>query len=531
VELRVQDTGIGIAATEQARIFERFHRVEGAQGRGFEGTGIGLSLVYDLARLHGGSTRVESQPGVGSVFIVSIPTGTAHISADCLVGPLTDETPVQRGHQVLEARQWATQNQGAPPASVVVSASRSPARILVVDDNKDIRQYIVEILSNHWTVETAADGAEALAAARKAPPDLVLSDMMMPVMNGVTLLHELRADPRTDLVPVILLSARAGEEARIEGLETGADDYLIKPFAPRELLARVRTHLTMAQVRKNAAETARELAATRAQLIAKLEKTNRELVESYEQLAATQAQLVHSAKMASLGELVAGIAHEVNNPLSFVKSHLGTVRRALDTLDLPSVSDASWQEHASTDHTWTKIRSRLAEVERGIERIQALVIKLRTFSRLDEGERKRVSFRECVDSILTILHHRMGPQLSVELQLDAPDEIDCYPALLNQALMNLVANAIEAVGTAGTIHITTSVASGTFRLCVSDTGPGVPKALRERILEPFFTTKPVGQGTGLGLSIAYAIAQKHGGRLELLDDGRPGATFAFSFPL
>ena len=543
VELEVEDSGTGIPEAELPRIFERFHRVPGARGRSFEGTGIGLALVHELTRLHGGTVRVVSTPDVGSTFTVSIPTGSAHIPPGSIYPEPTDE-PDTAPNQKLEARKWIIQEANGEPQAASDTASPSEAeeellnppdqdgapqsRVLVVDDNADMRDYISGLLKKYWLVETAPDGSAALESARRAPPDLVLSDVMMPVMDGVTLLGELRKDPRTRLVPVILVSARAGEEARMEGLETGADDYLIKPFATRELLARVRTHLTMGQVRRNAAETANELAETRARLIAELEETNQNLLESYEQLARTQAQLVQSAKMASLGELVAGIAHEINNPLAFVKSHLGTIRRALESLE----GELRVQLPESTDQArWTKIHSRLLEMERGIMRMQELVVKLRTFSRLDEGERKTASIRACVDSVLTILRHRFEDRIEVGLELEGPDLVDCYPSLLNQALMNLVSNAIDAVGETGRIVVASEERDGMLRLCVSDTGPGVPESQRERILEPFFTTKPVGQGTGLGLSIAYTIARKHAGALTVSSAPGGGATFTLSFPL
>lgn len=538
VELTVRDTGTGIPEGEIPHLFQRFHRIEGAKGRSFEGTGIGLALVQDLAQLHGGSCYVKSAEGSGSTFTVRVPTGSSHIPAEATSDTSDSEFSHLSVSPRFEAGQWLDSGAEDVPsgplplpdsaaAELLSDPEIAKSRILVVDDNTDMRNYVARLLSPFWTVETAAHGGLALEAARRSPPELVLSDVMMPVMDGVTLLAELRRDPRTSMIPVILLSARVGEDARIEGLETGADDYLVKPFSARELLARVNTHLTMSAVRRNAAQTERELAATRSQLITELEQTNRSLVDSYNQLATAQAQLVHSAKMASLGELVAGIAHEINNPLAFVKSHLGTVRRALRLVE----SDTKAGEPSSLHHdNWSKINSRLVEVEGGVERIQELIIKLRTFSRLDEGERKVASIRECVDSVRTILQHRMGVGVELALRLDGPDLVDCYPSLLNQALMNLVTNAIDAVGDKGKVVIASDESDGQFRLSVSDTGSGVPESLRQRILEPFFTTKPVGRGTGLGLSITYSIARKHGGTLEISDAKPSGAVFALIFP-
>lgn len=532
VELRVEDTGSGIPEPDVHRVFERFYRVQDAKGRSFEGTGIGLALVQELSKLHGGSAHVESRVGQGSTFIVSLPTGSDHLPAESVVLEGDDDSEFGPLEQKLEARRWILTNEHEShaaldrPSKLPLASGTSRPRLLVVDDNADMREYLTRLLSTHWDVETAPDGAVALTVARRAPPDLVLSDVMMPILDGVQLLNELRADPMTSTIPVILVSARAGEEARIEGIETGADDYLVKPFSARELFARVSTHLQMASVRRRAAETARELAETRAELIRELENVNHTLLESYERLTATQSQLIHSAKMASLGELVAGIAHEINNPLAFVRSHLNTVRRLLEQLQ-----SSGQAGHANAPDGWKKARDRLLEIDRGVERIQELIVKLRTFSRLDEDERKIASIKECVSSVITILGHRIQQGVEVQVRLDGPDLVDCYPSVLNQALMNLVSNALDAIGTEGTVYVTSSENAGRFYLSVSDTGPGVPAALRERILEPFFTTKPVGQGTGLGLSIAYSIARKHGGELTVEDAPGGGALFHFSFPI
>ena len=274
VELSVSDTGTGIPAHELPRVFDRFHRIEGSRGRSFEGTGIGLALVSELVKAHGGTVRVESIVGRGSTFTVSIPLGSNHLPKEQIAlanGATLGTADVYAA--VLEAGQWLrTTDRGPPPLAVADIAQSEPAgrerrRVLVVDDNADMRAYLLQLLEPHWEVEVVEDGQVALAAAHARTPDLVLSDVMMPRMNGVALLRALRADPRTEAVPVVLLSARAGEEAVLEGLETGADDYLVKPFSTRELITRVRTHLGIAQVRREAIETAKELAETRARLL------------------------------------------------------------------------------------------------------------------------------------------------------------------------------------------------------------------------------------------------------------------------
>ncbi|MEG4805537.1 MULTISPECIES: PAS domain S-box protein [unclassified Microcoleus] len=262
IELEVRDTGTGIPAQELPHIFERFHRVRGAKGRTYEGSGIGLSLVQELVRLHGGTIEVSSAVDRGTSFTVSIPAGSAHLPPLEIdrAGTLTS-TSTSAATYVEELLRWlpdksnemvAGTDGGLCPPSVRAE-NKFSSRIIFVDDNSDMRDYVRRLLLNQgYAVETAADGMAALAAIGQQTPDLVLTDIMMPRLDGFGLLRELRADPTTKEIPIILLSARAGEEARIEGLEAGADDYLTKPFSARELLARVEANLKLAQLRREA---------------------------------------------------------------------------------------------------------------------------------------------------------------------------------------------------------------------------------------------------------------------------------------
>jgi signal transduction histidine kinase/serine phosphatase RsbU (regulator of sigma subunit)/DNA-binding response OmpR family regulator len=252
VVLAVTDTGVGIEATQQARLFERFHRVAGAASRSYEGSGIGLALVAEFAALHGGTVAVTSTPGQGSTFSVRLPYGTDHLPPEQVASDVRADAPqlAQYGAGYLaETSRWLD-NDDAPDEP----APTGRRRMLVVDDNPDMRDYITGLLTPLYDVETAPDGAVALRQARAHPPDLVLTDVMMPELDGYGLLLALRADPRTTHVPVVMLSARAGDNAAVEGLEAGADDYLVKPFAARELLARVRANLELDRVRRVAEE-------------------------------------------------------------------------------------------------------------------------------------------------------------------------------------------------------------------------------------------------------------------------------------
>lgn len=258
VTLEVSDTGTGIPEKELPRLFERFHRIHGARARSYEGSGIGLALVRELVLLHGGTVSVESHEGKGTTFRIELPAGKEHLPKERV--RTAAESP--GGSPVIppfvqEAASWAT----APargPEPVPGRTAPSPERILVVDDNADMRSYVEQLLRVRWTVETASDGVEALARARENPPDLVLSDVMMPRLDGLGLLEALRKEDRTRTLPVILLSARAGEESRIEGLDWGADDYLIKPFSAPELIARVSSHLKLARLRRETESALRQ---------------------------------------------------------------------------------------------------------------------------------------------------------------------------------------------------------------------------------------------------------------------------------
>ena len=269
VELCVSDTGIGIAAEEIPHIFERFHRVPGNRARTMEGTGIGLALVQELIRLHGGSIRVESALGSGTSFIVRLPFGPAQLPAEQIGGArLIAPTAIGARPFVEEALRWLPQR-AAPditPAPFPVSAQAiAPAReivaegadgirarplVLCADDNADLRRYVSRLLAPFYDVIVVADGEQALETALIYRPDLVVADVMMPQIDGVALLRALRACPRTAMIPVVLLSARAGEEAKIEGLDAGADEYLEKPFSARELIARVRSQLALSLARR-----------------------------------------------------------------------------------------------------------------------------------------------------------------------------------------------------------------------------------------------------------------------------------------
>jgi len=267
--LSISDTGIGIPDSEIPHIFERFHRVEGARGRSYEGSGIGLALVQELVKMHGGVVTAESNEGKGSTFSVRIPLGCGHLPAGRVrTSPAESTNSTRREAFVEEALHWLPKNSGSSsekPTGVAsgigneVPPSEPVPRVLLADDNADMREYVARLLGSRMRVTTVTNGREALESALKEPPDLVLSDVMMPQLDGFGLLRELRANPATRAIPVILLSARAGEESRIHGAVAGADDYVVKPFSASELLARVSAQLKLARAREDSLTATRRL--------------------------------------------------------------------------------------------------------------------------------------------------------------------------------------------------------------------------------------------------------------------------------
>ncbi|HEY5960620.1 MAG TPA: response regulator, partial [Polyangiaceae bacterium] len=348
------------------------------------------------------------------------------------------------------------------------ATSTDTPRVLVVDD-VDANLSAAKALLGDLACEVvlARSGNEALRQLLKGPFAVMLLDVQMPEMDGYEVAHHARNNPRTRDVPILFLTAMNNtEDGVLRGYGSGAIDVIFKPLNPSILRSKVAVFLELFAERRRIAQARDDL-----------ERANEKLELAYRALQTTQAQLVQSAKMASLGELVAGIAHEINNPLSFAVSHLDTARRSLGHV---SAALGETLCETSREH-WERAENRLAEMGIGLDRIRELVVKLRTFSRLDEGERKVVSVRECVESVLMILRHRLSPTVAIETRFGAPERLECYPGLLNQAIMNVVSNAIDAIDGAGTVSIHTGASGNEYHVVVSDTGSGIPPHLRDRV--------------------------------------------------
>jgi signal transduction histidine kinase len=487
VELSVRDTGTGIPVDALPKIFDRFYRVAGAHGRSFEGTGIGLALVSELARAHGGTVRAESVVGRGSLFVVAIPRRRNHLLDEQAVSRRAKAAKPSIVHPVVEeASGWMPR---ATTAASEVVGTPDGHRILVADDSADMRMYLRTLLSPHWTVEVVEDGRAALESALANPPDLLVSDVMMPRMDGVAVLRAMRDDPRTAGVPVVLLSARTGEEAVLEGLETLADDYLVKPFSARELLTRIRTHLRMATIRQR-----------------------------------LQSHLLVADRMSAVGTLAAGVAHEINNPLSYVTSNLDLVAEEIRTLSGGSPSSL------------LKNLSEMIEDARvGAERVRKIVRGMKTFSRVDEERRQPLDVHAVLDLSINMTFNEIRHRARIVKDFGAIPFVEADEGQLGQVFVNLLVNAAHAIpeglADANEIRIVTKTdASGGGVIEIRDTGHGIQPAVLKRIFDPFFTTKPVGSGTGLGLSICHGIVKGLGGQIVAESVPGHGSTFRITLP-
>ena len=442
------------------------------------------------------------------------------------------------------------------------------ARVLLVRDPGEAAETLAGLVRRDGhDVRTASAHEAALDAVRDAT-DCVVVDLQASGFDGIALCAALHAARQSEswIGSLRILGLGNGDRpagrllvARAYG--AGVDDLVseeggaeaiglrIRAVVRRKLLqdetARIETEL---RGRQAAIDRAREEASAHAAKAALAEA----LAEANDRLREAQGKLVQSAKMASLGELVAGIAHEINNPLAFILAHQGTVARLLEQLDGAAPPDGAPKDWAPKDWApkdwapkdWAaklgKARERVASMSLGLKRIQNLVLNLRKFSRLDESEHQSVDVPDAIDTVLTLLTHKLGSGITISRDYQAPSDLLCQPALLNQVIMNIVGNAADALnarneGAApmrpGLISIATRLRDGAYEIAIADNGPGIPEALRERVFEPFFTTKPVGSGTGLGLAIAYSVVQAHGGAITVETAPEGGARFVVSVPI
>ncbi len=557
VHVVVADTGIGIPPDQLERIFDRFAQVDSSTTRRFEGTGIGLSLVKELVALHLGRVYAESEgAGTGTRMHVFLPRGEADAEAEESVEEASlgsAATGAARSPAAMASELDAGAPDRSSPADLrlaelrdhvervesgdttgPVAAGGVPAdapEVLIVEDNPDMRRLLAFLVGKEFRVRTARNGREGLELLREHAPDVVLTDVMMPEMSGVELCAAVKGDPATAGIPVVLVTSKAEREMKIEGLERGADDYVTKPFHPRELLARVRALVRL-----------RRLQAELAVRNALLESTNVELRSALDELREAGAQLVQAERLAAVGELAAGIAHEVNNPVNYALNSMKALRSYVEDVRTVAAGFAGLSGEAP-EGLALKLRElealrvelgfdenveALAElgeiVTEGLERTSRLVGDLRDFAAPGDRRSAEVDVARSLRSTLQLVRHvfaEAGVALEDSIAPDLPP-VEGDTRALNQVFLNLLKNAAEAFeGRRGRVQACARTEGDTIVVEIRDDGPGIAPELQARLFEPFFTTRPAGRGTGLGLSISRRIVCEHGGRIEL--ESAPGS--------
>jgi signal transduction histidine kinase len=490
-ELSVRDTGTGIPEEELPRIFERFHRVKGVKGRTHEGSGIGLALVQELVRLHGGDVRVESAAGKGTAFTVSLPFGNAHLPQERLeVASSLASTATGAAAYIQEAQGWSselTEPATLPAAHLSGRAWQrgSPAapqgHLLLADDNADMRAYLRRLLEGAYTVEAVENGTRALEAARARPPDLILTDVMMPGLDGFGLLRELKADPRTSAVPVILLSARAGQEATVDGLAAGADDYLAKPFNARELLARVEGTVRLARERAERERLLRERA-------------------DFEQ------------------QLIGIVSHDLRTPLSAITMSAAMLLRRPDLEE--------------------RERKPLGRIFNSAERAIRMVRDLLDFTQARLGGGLPIQ-PEALD------FHAFARQVVEEIQVAHPERVIRLEQhgdgqglwdgdRMAQVLGNLLGNALQYSPADTPVEVRMRGEAGEVVLEVHNTGAPIPAEVLPQLFKPLQRGVAAAgkshRSVGLGLYIVEQVVRAHGGTLEVKSTEEEGTTFTARLP-
>jgi len=481
VRIEVMDDGSGISAEDLDRVFERFFQVDPSDRRREGGVGIGLALARELVELHGGNISVKSEPGVLTTFTVDLPYGRGHISPDVVERRrhLEPTPPMQRR---TEDQPLISEAPPTPPPAaevaleneqdtepVLFEGSRRP-RILLVEDHNEVRDFIKNLLEPTYDVMMAIDGQEAIKLVRTELPDLVVSDVMMPVMSGTELCRAIKCDPKLRTTPVILLTARVGSEATLEAYSHGADDFVPKPFHPRVLIARIQAQL---------------------------------------KLRALGIHLAQQEKLAGVGTLAAGILHEVRNPVNAIVN-AGKVLRSTMADD-------------STDRELVEV------IVDGGRRIEAITSALDTHARpAERGFSEKCDVREGIDATLRLMMHKMNG-ITVHRDYTSERLAQAPAGPLNQVFLNLLDNALRSG--ADTLWVRVSDDEEAMRISVADNGPGVPPEDALRIFDPFFTKRADGTGTGLGLYLSRQIVEELEGSLKLEQRPGGGAVCAVSFPV
>ena len=435
----------------------------------------------------------------------------------------------------------------------------SSTRILVVDDHPDNLDLLEALLGRqNYAVDRAENGLVALRKVAASPPDLILLDIMMPEMDGYEVCRRLKSDPNTCTIPILFISALTDAADKVKAFQVGGMDYITKPFQMKEILARVNHHLMIRRLQQDLATQNTQLQTeieARKQIELELRQKRDRLEQALSDLNRAQVQLIQTEKMSSLGQLVAGVTHEINNPINFIQGNLlHTANYTNQILNLLSHYQTACPEPPDEikalakaidlDFLQRDFPKLIASMEAGTDRIVAIVQSLHVFSRMDESDLQVTDLHTDLDSSLLLVQHRFAqqatrPPILLKQNYSPLPKVECYAGQLNQVFMHLLSNAIDAIDEAWasnsashsashsasnaqpsppTITITTeTLGTHSVSISIRDTGLGISDEVRSRIFDPFFTTKPIGRGTGLGLSTSYQIVQiQHGGKLQEL---------------
>ncbi len=407
------------------------------------------------------------------------------------------------------------------------------SRVLIIEDSPADQEVFRRTLSA-FDLAFVESGEEGLQRIDAEPFDLILVDFQLPGINGDAVLTAIRSGDHAE-IPVVVISGVGNEQIAVDLLKRGASDYLTKA----DLLTSRVADAIQGALDRRAAE------ATRRRDEQALRHRKEELERSFRQLQENQGRLIQSEKMAGMGQLVAGVAHEINNPLSYVTNNIAVLDRdvrqivALVASYHAHLGDAippeiqAAEDAIDLDYTLANIDRLFRSTRQGLQRVGEIIAGLRDFSRLDEAEFKQVDPNEPVRMTLEMVRYQIRQKdIHLVVAIDPLPTVWCNPGRLNQVLLNLLVNAIQAVGPGATITVRTRSLpeSAEFQYEVADNGPGIPESIRDKIFDPFFTTKPQGVGTGLGLWIAYSIVQEHCGRIELATELGQGTTFTVTLP-
>lgn len=427
-----------------------------------------------------------------------------------------------------------------------------PATILIVDDNPANLGVLSDTLDQEGLeVWVAQSGKVALERVKYALPHLILLDVMMPEIDGFETCRRLKANPETQDIPVIFMTALSDTANKVEGFQLGAVDYITKPFQQEEVLARIKLHLKLFNMAGKLEEKN-----------TLLEQKVKEVHQAYSELQQMQLQLIQGEKMAGLGQMAAGIAHEINNPVNFIygnlthaKDYIEDVMRLLHLyqVEYPNPTPRIQAEQEAIDLPFVQddLLKLFSSMTLGAQRIHEIVKSMRIFSRIDETGAKAVNIHEGIESTLTILHYRLKArpehsEIEVIRDYGQLPLIECYAGQLNQVFMNILSNAIDAleeynqqrtfeetVKQPSRIQISTQIISDNWiNIRIADNGSGISEKDQTKLFDPFFTTKPIGKGTGLGLSISHEIiVDRHGGKLYCQSNPGQGTEFIIEIPI